>query len=509
MPDYSNVPRDSRRVPIATKVQFKFDRFSGFLSEYSANISPTGLFIVTKTPEPAGRVLELEFHLGDGFEIIKGNGEVVWTRTVADGPHRPAGMGLRFLELSPGSKDLIYRIVDQYVLAGGTPFDLIEAGGGVAASSSAPSRVPAEADDLLAPLPPLDLEPDPFPDLEPEPLKESSSNVLPWRRPPDLRMVEEPGLEPAGEIFALEEPGALPVFESRPDPLSLPSLPSLPTPAPFAASVPSSAADELFASYLPKPAEPPEPTMSRTLSSLAGSASAQAERRLAPWVLGLVLLCALAAAGILFRDDLLGLIGLGDDGEEVAAAPTTRPQELPLRRTQPAVPPPPSASAAPGLTSDVEPAKPAPALETTTAPDAAPREPAAEEPLPEVVQRKPAPEPAAVPAVSAVERITLEPTAGSTVVVLWGNGVFQPQSYSQSRMDGPPRSLIRLTGIRRPFSPTRIPVGTPQVRQVRTGYHEKAGGNELHIVLDLGGPGVKITRIDQDGQRLRIHLEGP
>ena len=35
MVEYSNVPRDSRRVPIATSVQFKFDRFSGFISEYS------------------------------------------------------------------------------------------------------------------------------------------------------------------------------------------------------------------------------------------------------------------------------------------------------------------------------------------------------------------------------------------------------------------------------------------------------------------------------------------
>ena len=53
MVDYSNIPRDSRRVPIAAKVQFKFDRFSGFISEYSSNISPTGMYIVTDQPEPA------------------------------------------------------------------------------------------------------------------------------------------------------------------------------------------------------------------------------------------------------------------------------------------------------------------------------------------------------------------------------------------------------------------------------------------------------------------------
>src|SRR4029450_12044021 len=78
MVDYSNIPRDSRRVPLETRVQFKFDRFSGFISEYSANISPGGMFLRTSTPRPPGTVLELEFRLGDGFELIKGRGEVRW-----------------------------------------------------------------------------------------------------------------------------------------------------------------------------------------------------------------------------------------------------------------------------------------------------------------------------------------------------------------------------------------------------------------------------------------------
>jgi uncharacterized protein (TIGR02266 family) len=127
MVDYSSIPRDSRRVPLATKVQFKFDRFSGFISEYSANISPTGMYIVSSAPEPPGRILELEFRMGDGFEIIQGRGEVVWSRSVGDGPLRPPGMGIRFLEMSEGSKDLIYRIVDRYVQEGGIPFDLTSA----------------------------------------------------------------------------------------------------------------------------------------------------------------------------------------------------------------------------------------------------------------------------------------------------------------------------------------------------------------------------------------------
>ena len=35
-------------------------------------------------------------------------------------------MGLHFLELAEGSKELIYRIVDQHIALGGTPFDLTQ-----------------------------------------------------------------------------------------------------------------------------------------------------------------------------------------------------------------------------------------------------------------------------------------------------------------------------------------------------------------------------------------------
>jgi len=119
-----DIPRDSRRVPIARRIQVKFDRFSGFIDEYLANVSPGGIFIRTLTPEAPGQELDFEFRLGDGFELIRGHGEVVWNRVVDEGPSRPAGMGIRFTELSPGSKDLIYRIVDEYAARGGIPFDL-------------------------------------------------------------------------------------------------------------------------------------------------------------------------------------------------------------------------------------------------------------------------------------------------------------------------------------------------------------------------------------------------
>ncbi len=556
MVDYSNVPRDSRRVPLATTVQFKFDRFSGFLSEYSSNISPTGMFIVAETPEPPGRILDLEFRLGDGFEIIKGQGEVVWTRTALEGPGRLPGMGIRFLELSPGSKELIYRVVDQYVAQGGTPFDLtgtpFDLTGARPANVPTPSAASETFEDVA--LPPLAREPDPFPDLEGR-----DATVLPWspasqKETPMSGEDVLPPLEPLDEIFRLEEmpppspvispatlsdtapakassaaPGVLP-FPGPPlappqpapanDPFPLlapdldltqagPTVVGFDEPIPDPPSYPgdssmASPADDLFASYLPQPAAPPESPQVRPLSTLAGGASVQQPKHVFPWVLVGVLL-AVAAAVFLLRGQISSWIGGGGGEAEIVATQPARPLPRPV-----APGPASTLQEEISLTSDA-------AASTAEPAQATPQEPPAEpEPqrLPEIVQRKPAPAPApaapvapAGPAVTAIDRITFEPALGGTTVILWGNGAIRPESFKQSSVDSPPREVIQIRGVQRPFAPTRIPVGTSEVKQIRVGYHEKPGGNELHVVIDLAGPRVKVARIEPDGQRLRIHLQ--
>ena len=615
MADYANIPLDSRRVPLATKVQFKFDRFSGFISEYSANISPTGMFIVSEKPEPVGRILDLEFRLGDGFEIITGQGEVVWSRGIPEGPSRPPGMGIRFMELSPGSKDLIRRIVDQYVAQGGTPFDLT----GMYAAPPAPP----EPD-----LPPLSQEPDPF-DL-PEPVRDSSGSALPWFSAPKESASMPSGnalplLEPLDEeIFRLEEPpspsapgpiagqplaqsvlqfpvaaapamspaseldetAAMPPSPFSPsiemeedpfppfvDPLEMtqagptvgfdePLAERLPEPLPAPAALspvetgpvsssgssgslgsigslgsslgstasiappPLGPESDPFAAFLPKPAAPAEQPPVRPLATLAGGASVHQPRRTAPWAL-LLLLVGIGLAAFLLRDQLMGWMGLGGDNEDAVAETRTPP----LRRPEPAPAAPSTLQEELSLTSDAQgrdaqgrtlkPAPPGAAIPPGAPAAARPADPEPEpaQPLPEVVQRKPAATspaapaalaagPAAGPSVTAIERITFEPAPNGTVVVLWGNGAIRPESYKRVSLSDPAREVIQVRGMTRPFSPVRIQAGTGELRQIRVGYHQKGGGNELHIVLDLEGPRVKVVRIEPDGQRLRIHLQG-
>src|SRR6185436_13790133 len=82
-----------------------------------------GIFIRSERPAPVGTLVDFEFRLGDGFELIKGRGEVAWVRETSDDPAHPAGMGLRFQEISPQGKELIYKVVDRHIQSGGVPFD--------------------------------------------------------------------------------------------------------------------------------------------------------------------------------------------------------------------------------------------------------------------------------------------------------------------------------------------------------------------------------------------------
>jgi hypothetical protein len=47
-------------------------------------------------------------------------------------------------------------------------------------------------------------------------------------------------------------------------------------------------------------------------------------------------------------------------------------------------------------------------------------------------------------------------------------------------------------------------VGTGEVAQVRTGYHVKPGGNELHVVVDLASPEVKLIRAVAIDNRIEL-----
>jgi molecular chaperone DnaK len=501
MVDYSNIPRDSRRVPLETRVQFKFDRFDGFISEYSANISPGGLFLRTRVPQPPGTVLDFEFRLGDGFELIRGRGEVVWNRLEDEGAARPAGMGLRFQSLSDGSKELIYRIVDQHILHGGTPFDVTQ-------------RPP---DPVPLPPPPATAAPPPPPSGTAVLAAPAVTGATPWPRP-------APVPPAAREVFDLSPPLSTPDASSwlpaldDSGPGGTRKIPQRVTPPPEGTA----------------PAEAPP-----MFASTFGTAAARPPRRKLPFVLvaaGVLVVAAL----FLLRDRVMGWVGLGGGDEVIAQATPPAPRHAKgARRARPGAPaaapattatsdlattdlatssPPATAPAGNPATKAAVPAgaqaSPTPAAPATKIPPAtaapSPVKPVETPPAQPAVKTpaKAAPFPA-VPEdtgtpLTAVEKITFEAAGGGTDVIISGNGSIPASVYVHNRIDGnPPRELFRLSGIRQPFAKARIVAGTPELLQIRTGAH----GNELHVVLDLAHPNVVVTQVEPGPQRLRIHLQ--
>jgi molecular chaperone DnaK len=629
--DYSNTPRDSTRVPLAHRIQLKFDRFSGFIDEYVSNISPGGIFIRTDAPEDPGQLLEFEFRLGDGFELIRGRGEVVWARQRADGKDRPKGMGVRFIELSPGSKDLIYKIVDDFVAHGGKPFDLTApaapplataadaalppplaappTAGRITGSQAAslprpsdPASGPRPSD--LAARPRFDDPPPPHPndpmaapprpqDLQPQPRPPGQGDApLPWSLdlPAILPVPGVPAITPRSPLELLGPPPAGSFQPAEPgmgtpphelagapamDPLEA-MLASLPPLDDLAAGAPAPGTPLPSPLDAPAPGTPPPPP---PLPFSAFDLRAPRRRSHLPLIGALLAVAVLGVGVYLLRDTVLAWIDRREAPAEGPArhtaarspapsapeataaigAPAPTPATSGAPSSAPGAPSPsglsssspsPSSPAAPGTPPPAAGASPPPgSLAFGPAPRTAPAASRAVAPVPlasaasaaaapppasgglatppPLVSARPSGTPAtgagappaaaaasAVPSgsarLSALERITWEAApGGGTDVVLWGNGDFTPQSYTRSRVGGvaglPVREVVRLLGIAHSSAPARVAVATPEVSQIRTGAHPH---EELHVVLDLTGAGVKVTGVDVAPHQLRLHLAG-
>ncbi len=116
----------SRRIDLEREISIRVPAFDAFVTEYSANISATGMFIRSDKPLPPETQLAFEFKIADDWKLIRGKATVVWSRYRNEGPDQPSGMGILFTELEPQSRRLIAWIIEKHVREGGTPFDLGE-----------------------------------------------------------------------------------------------------------------------------------------------------------------------------------------------------------------------------------------------------------------------------------------------------------------------------------------------------------------------------------------------
>ncbi|MBI5756414.1 MAG: TIGR02266 family protein, partial [Nitrospirae bacterium] len=100
--------RAHHRIPFNKPVKLTFEHLGSFITQYSSNISENGMFIITERPYPLGTRFQFEFTLKRDHELIAGEAEVRWIKEkVSNNGVEERGMGVRFITLRPGSRELI------------------------------------------------------------------------------------------------------------------------------------------------------------------------------------------------------------------------------------------------------------------------------------------------------------------------------------------------------------------------------------------------------------------
>jgi type IV pilus assembly protein PilZ len=106
--------RAAPRVLVDLEVDYALEE--NYLFAYITDISETGIFVRTTTPETPGTHLNLRFSPGQGLEPIEVEGEVIWVN-----PFRPGapdsinpGMGIRFVGLDDDLRDRLLELVRRF-----------------------------------------------------------------------------------------------------------------------------------------------------------------------------------------------------------------------------------------------------------------------------------------------------------------------------------------------------------------------------------------------------------
>jgi len=110
------VDSDRRRAPrVLVDIEVDYALEDNYLFAYITDISATGIFVRTTTPEPPGTHLNLRF-CPDDSGSLELEGEVIWIN-----PYRPGamdnlhpGMGVRFVGLDDETRDRLLELVRRF-----------------------------------------------------------------------------------------------------------------------------------------------------------------------------------------------------------------------------------------------------------------------------------------------------------------------------------------------------------------------------------------------------------
>jgi type IV pilus assembly protein PilZ len=115
--DVPTTDSDRRAAP-RVLVDFEVDYASeeNYLFAYITDISETGIFVRTTSPESPGTHLNMRFKIDDASPQLEVEGKVIWVN-----PYRPGaadnlhpGMGIRFVALDDDVRDRLLELVRRF-----------------------------------------------------------------------------------------------------------------------------------------------------------------------------------------------------------------------------------------------------------------------------------------------------------------------------------------------------------------------------------------------------------
>ena len=98
--------RKSPRAQVSLVARYRSPTAFEFVHEECFDLSAGGMFIKSRAPAPSGTLLKLECDVDGGTAKIRGVARVVWLREQESDGH-PAGMGVKFVKLDPGGREVI------------------------------------------------------------------------------------------------------------------------------------------------------------------------------------------------------------------------------------------------------------------------------------------------------------------------------------------------------------------------------------------------------------------
>lgn len=103
--------RKSLRAPVSLSPRYRSASSFELVEGRCTDLSDGGMFIAADLPCDNGTLIKFECQVEGRSEMLRGVGRVVWRRTAGDTAH-PSGMGLKFVKLEDGCKELILSLVE-------------------------------------------------------------------------------------------------------------------------------------------------------------------------------------------------------------------------------------------------------------------------------------------------------------------------------------------------------------------------------------------------------------